>query len=62
MESYSTINKNEILTFATTAWTSVHFICSVLSDSLQPHGLQHTRLPCPSSTPQACSNSCPLSR
>ena len=34
-----------------------HFSCSVMSDSLQPHGLQHTRLPCPSSTPGACSNS-----
>ena len=31
-----------------------------MSDSLQPHGLQLTRLPCPSS-PRACSNSCPLS-
>ena len=30
-----------------------------MSDSLQPHGLQHTRLPCPSPTPRACSNSCP---
>ena len=29
--------------------------------SLQPHGLQHTRLPCPSPTPGAYSNSCPLS-
>ena len=36
--------------------------CSVMSDSLQPHGLQHARLPCPSPTPRACSNSCPLSR
>ena len=32
-----------------------------MSDSLQPHGLQHTRLPCPSPTPGACSNSCLLS-
>ena len=31
-------------------------------DSLQAQGLQHTRLPCPSPTPGACSNSCPLSR
>ena len=30
--------------------------------TLWPHGLQHTRLPCPSPTPGACSNSCPLSR
>ena len=33
--------------------------CSVMSDSLCPHGLQHIRLPCPSPTPGACSNSCP---
>ena len=32
-----------------------------MSNSLWPHGLQHTRLPCPSPTPGACSNSCPLS-
>ena len=32
-----------------------------MSDSLQPHGLQHARLPCTSPTPGACSNSCPLS-
>ena len=32
-----------------------------MSDSLQPHGLQHTRLPCPSPTPGASSNSCSLS-
>ena len=41
---------------------SVQFSCSVMSDSLQPHGLQHTRPPCPSSTRRASSNSCPLSR
>ena len=35
---------------------------SVMSDSLQPHGLQHARLPWPSRTPGACSNSCPLSQ
>ena len=38
------------------------FGCSVLSDSLRPHGLQHTRLPYPSLSPGACSNSCLLSR
>ena len=32
----------------------------VTSDSLQPHGLQHSRLPCPSPSPGACSDSCPL--
>ena len=41
---------------------SVQFSCSVVSDSLQPHGLQHTRLPCSSPTPRVCSNSCPLSQ
>ena len=34
---------------------------SVMSDSLRPHGLQHTRLPCPSLSPWVCSNSCLLS-
>ena len=34
---------------------------SVVSNSLQPHELQHTRHPCPSPTPGVCSNSCPLS-
>ena len=33
-----------------------------MSDSLRPHGLQHSRLPCPSSTPRDCSNSYPLSQ
>ena len=37
------------------------FSLSVKSDSLQPQGLQHARLPCPSPTPAACSNSCPSS-
>ena len=38
------------------------FSCSTLSDSLWPHGLQHARLPYPSSSPGACSNACALSR
>ena len=37
----------------------VQFSRSVLSDSLLPHGLQHTRPPCPSSTPGVYLNSCP---
>ena len=36
--------------------------CSVMFNSLWPHGLQHTRLPCPSLSPWVCSNSCPLSQ
>ena len=39
---------------------SLQFTDSVVSNSLQPHGLQHTRLSCPSPTLRACSNSCPL--
>ena len=39
---------------------SVQFSHSVMSDSLQPHGLQHTRPPCPSPTPRVYSNSSPL--
>ena len=35
---------------------------AVVSNSLQPHGMQHARLPCPSPTPGAYSNSCPLSQ
>ena len=38
------------------------FSRSVMSNSLQPHGLQHTRLPCPSPSPGVCSNLCPLRR
>ena len=42
--------------------SSVHFSHSVVSKSLQPHGLQHTRPPCPSPTPRVYSDSCPLSQ
>ena len=53
--------------------TSTHFKCFNLKavqfssvtqscQTLRPHGLQHTRLPCPSPTPKACSNSCPSSQ
>ena len=41
-------------------FSSVQFSCSVVSDSLLPHGLQHARLPCPSPSPRVCWNSCPL--
>ena len=45
-------------------WTTTkfsQFSCSVVSDSLGPHRLQHAWLPYLSPTPRACSNSCPLS-
>ena len=45
-----------------TWFSSVQFSCSVMSDSLQPHELQHARPPCPSPTPKVYSNSCPSSR
>ena len=41
--------------------SSVQFSCSVVSNSLRPHEPQHTRPPCPSSTPGVHSNSCPSS-
>ena len=53
---YNLQNQERIIHF------SVQFICSVVSDSLRPHGLQHVRLPCSSPTPRAYSNSCPLSQ
>ena len=37
-------------------FSSVQFSCSVVANSLWPHGLQHTRLPCPLPTSRACSN------
>ena len=40
----------------------IQFSYSVMSYSLWPHGLQHTRLPCPSPTPGACLNSCSSSQ
>ena len=43
-------------------FSSVQFSRSVVSKSLQPHGLQHARSPCPSPTPGVHPNSCPLSR
>ena len=42
--------------------SSVQFSQSVMSDSLQPHGLQHARPPCPTPTAGVHPNSCPLSR
>ena len=43
-------------------FASVQFSCSVMSDSLQPHELQHHRPPCPSPTPSVYSNSYPVSQ
>ena len=43
-------------------YSSVQFSHSVVSNSLRPHGLQHTKPPCPSPTPGVHPNSCPLSQ
>ena len=53
------LNKSKIICKIT---LSVQFSCSVVSDSLWPHGLQHTRPPCLSPTPGVYSDSCRLSR
>ena len=45
-----------------TRWLFVLLSCSIVSDSLWPHGLQHARLLCPLPTLRACSNSCPSSQ
>ena len=44
------------------SFSSVQFSHSVVSDSLQPHELQHARPPCPAPTPGVDSNLCPLSQ
>ena len=63
--------ENEVRVLKLCAWMEyiisskvllLQFSCSVVSNSLWPHGLQHARLPCPSPTPGACSNSCPSSQ
>ena len=56
------INKLKDKNYMIITISSVQFSCLVMSDSLQPHGLQHTRPPCPSPNPGVYSNSCPLSQ
>ena len=68
--SYILISKKQIggillvtfLVWPMKLFSSVQFSGSVVSDSLRPHELQHTRPPCPSPTPGVHSNSCPSSR
>ena len=54
-------NKKSQEVFIKNTISLVQFSHSVVSNSLQPHGLQHARLPCPSQTPRAYSYSCALS-
>ena len=58
---WSKMKKEDSNLITGAAHLSVQF-GSVVSNSLWPHGLQHARLPCPSPTPEAYPNSCPLSR
>ena len=58
---FSGIERHELLVYID-QFSSVQFILSVMSDSLQLHGLQHARLNSPSLFPRVCSNSCLLSR
>ena len=57
--------KNSQKGFAFSLWNksrgAAQFSCSVVSNSLRPHGLQHARV-CPSTTSGDCSNSCPSSQ
>ena len=52
MEGMTSLSENSLLLFS----------YLVVSNSLQAHGLQHARLPCPSPSPRVCSNVCPLSQ
>ena len=58
----STTDYGKHHSFDYTDHCSAQFSHSVVSNSLRPHGLQHTRLPCPSPTPRVYSNSCSLSQ
>ena len=56
-----TNNVQRIAMFPSDTSSAVLFSQSVMSDTVQLHELQHIRLPCPSLSPQVCSNSCPFS-
>ena len=58
---YCFLTDSPFLSIPFLPWFS-QFSCSVVCDSLWPHGLQRARPPCPSPTPRVHSNSCPLSR
>ena len=55
-------DKNALLFLGIMLIQMLLFSRLIVSDSLRPHGLQHTRLPCPSLSPGVCSDSCPLSQ
>ena len=59
--STSLLEESKLQRGTPSRWSELLLSQSVMSDSLQPHGLQHARLPCPSLSPRVCSNSCLLS-
>ena len=61
-EDYSFRNTKAYTTSPKQFFPLLLFSCSLISNSLWPHGLQRTRLPCPSLSPGACPNSCPFSQ
>ena len=62
VNSFSILRKLQWVPESIYCISSVPFSCSVVFDSLRPHGLQHARPPCPSPTPGVHSNSCPSSK
>ena len=64
-KGFSIVNEGEVnvfLKFPCFLYDSVQFSCSVMSNSLWPHEVQHARPPCPLPTPEVYPNSCPLSQ
>ena len=57
--SLNYLHSKDFIWFREIQFSSVQCSCSVMSDSLRPHELQHARLPCPSPTPGVHSDSCP---
>ena len=60
--SYKADGLDQFLLPSSLQFSSLQFSCSVMSDSLWPHGPQHARPPCPSPNPRVYSNSCPLNQ
>ena len=60
--SFSFGTRGQAYSFKSFCISSIQFTCSVVSDSLKPHEPQHAKPPCPSPTPRAYLNSCPLHR
>ena len=61
VDSFPLAPPGKVVASVCVQFSSVQFSCSVVSDSLQPHGLQYARLPCPSPNSGAYPNSCPSS-